>query len=319
VSSFLYCVFIYRTYNVLNKVTFIFPVLAISIVLLLSGCVSDLDLTISGAESRIYFYSEIETNTATAFRYSTATGLADKLETVNPEFTSEFNFSYKLEDTELDPPYRFNPLSKLFECPVQAFSPEEGAFYHIKSSLKDFPQMAEISASTYIHKAQELESLEILEINKTGNEFGLDIDMTIRFSVNTNHQYFEIVPYIVDLDDFLDPIKEINLELLNQYPGVICIPHRTSIFIDSRQNKGQFIDGAISTTIPEDVLLNSENILFKLKTINKDHYLYHVNLAKRYETTNAPISEPVISYTNIENGLGLFSGYSSTVDTISLN
>ena len=49
-----------------------------------------------------------------------------------------------------------------------------------------------------------------------------------------------------------------------------------------------------------------------LEHIAEPYYLYAVSSNKYRRTSNNPFTEPVSVYTNVENGLGIFTGYTSS-------
>lgn len=54
----------------------------------------------------------------------------------------------------------------------------------------------------------------------------------------------------------------------------------------------------------------------ELRTLSREYYLYHTSLS-RSETANPnPLTDPVIVYENIENGYGIFAGYSNSLDSL---
>lgn len=48
-----------------------------------------------------------------------------------------------------------------------------------------------------------------------------------------------------------------------------------------------------------------------LVSLNRDSYLYRSSVQEYYESSGDPFSEPVLIYSNIENGFGIFAGYST--------
>jgi len=53
-----------------------------------------------------------------------------------------------------------------------------------------------------------------------------------------------------------------------------------------------------------------------LSSVSEDYYKYNVTLAKYEQTQGDPFAQPVQVYSNIENGFGIFGGYSSFSDTL---
>ena len=64
-----------------------------------------------------------------------------------------------------------------------------------------------------------------------------------------------------------------------------------------------------------DVLQSMEVIVH---TISKELYDYHQSLHKQLINNATPFTTPVSSFSNIENGLGVFGGFSTTNSLIKL-
>ena len=58
---------------------------------------------------------------------------------------------------------------------------------------------------------------------------------------------------------------------------------------------------------------------YQLSSLSKDAYLYYLTCYLQHKTVNNPLIEPVIIYSNINNGTGIFAGISSDMDSISIN
>lgn len=97
-------------------------------------------------------------------------------------------------------------------------------------------------------------------------------------------------------------------------------------------NKGVLIrddnfDGATgSFTFEGEFVYNSRseqlgNFIVELRNTSKDYYLYHSSLARQVRVQSGfdAISGPVVLYNNIENGFGIFAGYTPAYTNIDLS
>ncbi len=57
-------------------------------------------------------------------------------------------------------------------------------------------------------------------------------------------------------------------------------------------------------------------IFLNARSISEDYYLYHTTLTRQIRDQDTLFNNPVIVYDNIDNGIGIFAGYSNAVDTI---
>ncbi len=279
------------------------------------SCVSDANFEIDGAESRIFFYSEFEPNQDIAFKYSTAIGLSDLTPEINPTLTTEFNLELREGNVLLDPSFRYNPVTGLFVSPHNAQEINTGTFYTITTNLKGHSDIKKVTATTFIPEPKDFIALEDIEDRSYQESNDYIIDKDIKISTDESHRYFEVEAYVIDPNDDTS-FKKISIQPIHSVKGVLPLPERKSILIESKELNSQFAFLNLQATIDVNLLDINEGVYLKLKTVTEDHYRYHFTLAKEIESTYAPLSEPVVNYTNIDDGIGLFSGFSSTVHTL---
>jgi hypothetical protein len=88
---------------------------------------------------------------------------------------------------------------------------------------------------------------------------------------------------------------------------------------DSYLNYAVFSDKLIngmSKTLSFDIDINNfieevNPMRIQFNSISKDMYLYYLRLSTYWNARNSFLAEPVMMYTNINNGLGIFAGYSN--------
>ena len=59
-----------------------------------------------------------------------------------------------------------------------------------------------------------------------------------------------------------------------------------------------------------------ERSILKLNYSKEDYFKYKLSLEKYQETAGDPFAQPVQVYSNVENGFGIFGGYSVYRDTL---
>ncbi|MFZ2899701.1 MAG: DUF4249 domain-containing protein [Saprospiraceae bacterium] len=92
-------------------------------------------------------------------------------------------------------------------------------------------------------------------------------------------------------------------------PLVPYIENRGVLFTEQALEGNQ---GILSFTMkfqyyPQSQLL--EDFHIELRTTSREYFLYHRSLARQHQAGQHPFSEPVILYSNIENGHGIFAGF----------
>ena len=279
------------------------------------SCVSNVDFEISDGNSRIFLYSEFEPNEDVSFRYSTAVGLNDMLPEINPTLLSEIEYTFKKDNQSLPSAFRYDELTGLFTSPHNAQEIEEGLFYTVNSELKDENQIPAISATTYVPTAKPFTSIEELEDRSFEEGEVLHFDRDVMISTDASHTHYEIEAFVYDLTE-PTRIRKLDLVVKNRTDGLTNIEYRNSVLVQSKVLNNQFAVLNISADLDLSTKDINEGVILKLKTVTADHYRYHITVAKEIEAIYAPLSEPVIDFTNIENGIGLFSGFSSTSNTL---
>ena len=191
-------------------------------------------------------------------------------------------------------------------------------FYSVYCHFQEFPNLKNISAETYIPEARKIDKLEVVKLDKKGEEQGLELNLEFRFTLDPKHTYYEISAYVFDefSQDFQKFPVDLNLKKFEK--GIFKVDSRKSLFINTDIVNDQFIYATVDTYLPERLIASLDKIYFKLSTINKEHYMFQQNFVRRQESSQAPLSEPVIFYSNIDNGLGLLTGYSSNIDSLSI-
>ncbi len=61
---------------------------------------------------------------------------------------------------------------------------------------------------------------------------------------------------------------------------------------------------------------DTNKLKITLYSLSEEMYLYIVSLMAQQETSFSPFAEPVIVFNNIQNGYGIFAGYSSYTDSL---
>jgi len=182
------------------------------------------------------------------------------------------------------------------------YLPVENKKYQIKINVPGFDT---ISAETFIPKFKDLDTIYYENIDKT--ELDDDFEyyfarLNIKFTDNKNEKNLYMINMFnwwtyYQTDDIL--IKEIISA--NSYFGA-----REIFFTDdflNGQNYNMQIDAAYNGNDSVNIVMDYCNISEEMYEFLKTKFL----LQKTYDN---PLAEPVIIYSNIINGTGIFAGYS---------
>lgn len=162
----------------------------------------------------------------------------------------------------------------------------------LQEDLGDGLIQATIHIEIKILDAPEVQNYYHLNFYQKGYDYFLDEDGdTIRTS-------FFSLPLALTADD-------------GSVPLVPYIEDRGVLFSDEalKDNNGVL---SFTTTFQyyEDVQFLGD-FLIELRTASREYFLFHRSLARQFQASQDPFSEPVILYSNIENGQGVFAGFLS--------
>jgi hypothetical protein len=142
-----------------------------------------------------------------------------------------------------------------------------------------------------------------------------------RIYKNTYWEYYNsYVPYSSEVIRFTcqDPIIE---EKLNSVNGLEAIAFSDKVINGQRHSlniivKGESI-GRPFTDFPESSYTNHKKTLyFKLYSITEEYFRYIQTLHLYSKNYSNPLVEPVLMYSNVSGGYGMFSGASVSSDSI---
>jgi hypothetical protein len=146
----------------------------------------------------------------------------------------------------------------------------------------------------------------------------------------TEDNFYHILVYQL-ADELVEPAgggsKDFETRLFGPLKMFIFDPNApVSFFIN---NRGALVndrtfngeDKKLTFRVDFDKLRNQNDngrIIVELRSVTEDYYDYLLSIKRQYDRSTNPLSEPAIDFTNIENGYGIFTGFSVSRDTISL-
>lgn len=93
--------------------------------------------------------------------------------------------------------------------------------------------------------------------------------------------------------------------------------HRGGFLFDDRDHNGQELHYTFqiqTTTSSANEKLGK--LFVELRTVSEDYYLFNQSISNAFQSSGEPVDQPVIIYTNVENGYGIFAGYSMVKDSL---
>lgn len=200
--------------------------------------------------------------------------------------------------------------------------PQKNGEYQINVEV---PGFGTVSASSYVPDPASIQSVEVshLEVQNTDlvDFYTLDLVLTIDDRPEEDNYYQLSVDYAIE-DGFGGSLYQ---QAIYSIPDEIePAPSQESggngvLFRDININGlNTQIAVPITFAIGRDEVLQFLRV--ELRTVSRDYYLFHSSVYRQQQTNNSPLAEPVEIYNNVQNGCGIFAGYSLIqVDSIFIN
>jgi hypothetical protein len=200
--------------------------------------------------------------------------------------------------------------------------PEPGAHYRLVVEVPGFDPVEGACSMPFPVELDEGFTSALLETELIDAENAL---ATIRIAVkvldlpgvsNFYHLNFYQEGFDFQIDEDGDTLKTsfFSLPLVmesddDQIPLIPYIESRGVLFSDEalEKNRGELSFTSTFQYRHIDQLL--DDLQIELRSVSPEYFNYHRSLARQYQASPDPFSEPVILYSNIEGGQGVFAGF----------
>jgi len=222
---------------------------------------------------------------------------------------------------------------------ISSFTPQIGNQYKI---LISSGELKPVNAKMQLYEPTQIVSIDttidVIENNYdfgySSKEYKIHYKIKLNDNANKNNYYFLALSATNPRYDYeTDPPSIIGYFEENTYYDSNDIIFNNAneftlggmfglAFNDEMFNGQQYsIDISTSHYFDRPYSKDAENLQVKVKllSISEDIYRYIVSYNLNQETEYDPFAQPVQVFTNIENGLGLFSGYTMYVDSLTLD
>ena len=267
----------------------------ISVLLLNSGCESDANVTVPSTERKLVVGGFLSPNEN---EHEISLSLSEPLFSTDPFFnTTNANVTISSEGSSYQIAYDVDAAAFVFNN--SQFNIANGKNYHLKIVAEN-GKTVEADMTTL---SDTMPSIEEFKINKdtiysewSSNQIRYNLKLNWKDIASEKNYYRltanRLVKYFGAIDTTIEPIEEFNSFTLK----------------DDLGKDGQILS---STLKFDDYSLNNETVGFEIVLMKID-----VNYYNYYKTLNNyagedPFAEPVILFSNIQNGLGVFSNFQS--------
>lgn len=223
----------------------------------------------------------------------------------------------------------YNPFNETEAEPgyVSRIHAEIGKWYEIRVSA---PGFLPVSSFGFIPPPSLFSSSQI---NAGTTEPGSQVPSNYWVSLDIEDpvgvdNYYHLILYqelheIIVQDDVVEtkihrfgPLKMYNQSLDGKVKFYI---QNRSTFLTDRSFDGKKQRFTFNTYLDRVPVKGSYGkIIIELRTVSKDYYDYYLTIKKKFDNQGNPLAEPIIDFTNIENGFGVFAGFSVVIDSIDL-
>ncbi len=209
------------------------------------------------------------------------------------------------------------------------FRPKVGKIYLIEAEA---PGFAPVSARSYIPLAVPIRGLKVDEFSTYPLEDGrARLDMLVHLKIKdqldtANFYHLSLAQQFRSFDHIQGDTIEgeitrtLPLEFMNISKSEFVVRHyEDGLLMEDQPFDGREVVFDFSLTTNFDLAIELPSQLnVELRTVSEDYYLFHSTLSRQQQSGGTPLSEPVFLYENVQNGGGIFAGYSSALDSIKI-
>jgi hypothetical protein len=296
----------------------IYSYLLIISALFIISCEKEIDFTGEIKDSKIVVNSLFSTDSTWSVEISKSLSIIDiaKLDVIR-DATATITGS---DGSQLT--LTFNPFTEKYETNEY---PKVNVEYTIKVSA---PGYESVSASGSVYPTVPLQDIEIKKSSVVDDPYSQLIEIRITFDDPPSSTDY----YMVELEEkeifyLLDPNQQVIDSIISIFSSYIS-SNDLSISGESSSERlifsDELFDGQRKTFVfqttgyfydeeeeeePEIEIERMQKIIFS--KINRDYYLYEFSFRNYQNTVGNPFAEPVMVYSNIEGGFGIFAGKNS--------
>jgi len=302
------------------------------LLLTLASCRDVVVIDLEPTEDQVVVVSQLSPDESIELDLSLTAQIFSGLPAQRPEDASIFLSGTDLQAERTAFVYSRNNSNYQFRN--RAFRPGIGESYTLSLDIPG-TEFTDILATTTIPYPLELtraNAKNSTEIETADGMIDLIFDLDIELTDSDNSDtYLNIVPkrvmseFILDQNGekvvtfFADTEPLQILQIMDSHNAINELSHKEGVFVDFAKLEDNKVKLRLSTATlldpSKDILQNIEVTVY---TLSRELYEYHQNLHKQLINSNSSFSSPTETFSNLENGLGVFGGMSSSSSLIKL-
>lgn len=222
-----------------------------------------------------------------------------------------------------------NVNSSTLSIPVyqSATIPKMGNAYSVEVSFPGFPSISSSSSIPAFspNTIVGVEDVQLTDQSRSGALYTVKAYFIFSDSMDIENFYhlkvfqdIERISLISEGDTSISTRRiEIGPSVIENDNNMVLSFDGGMLFDDENfDGKSYFLQFWYTTNLNRDERLGKLHV--QLKNTSEEYYLYYTSLSRQLTSPGPPNSEPVIVYNNIEQGLGIFAGYTVSMDSVSL-
>ena len=296
-------------------------ILALMTILIAIGCEKVIDINIPEGERKIVINGLINPDSLVKVNISRSLSVLEDNEFV---FLESANVKLFQADNEIG---KLSYMGSGFYM-MPDFKPVEGADYLLTVDSEGLRSVSAIAAVKNPIEFSDLDTItvynewggSILEVGFSlidpheENFYAIGVNESSRLYDWETETYSDSIITYASNFQMLESDGEIQNFLLDQ--GAYTFFGNKVFFSDELFNGKEF---DVSIGLWKSFYgADTVNVEVYLEHVSKPYYYYAVSSGKHNEMNGNPFGEPVSVYTNVENGLGIFSGYSSSKKNLTI-
>jgi hypothetical protein len=313
-------------------------ILSLTAMILLTACdkmKKEISLDISDAEKHIVINGILNTDSLIKVRISQSQNILD-----DSDIKYLTSADIKLYENNNFVEYLYHTDTGVYTSTIR---PEIGKEYKL---TVDYGNMKTATATTTLKTPNKIIKVDTsMQIGYSGyyneetdeyiedesiHNYDISFKVKIQDDAETKNYYFIALavmqpeytydepPVFIGYKEYTEVFNTNDVVLKNYNQEYTLDGIRGMVFSDEKFN-GTHYNLNFNSTIYDSGLEKKPIIKVKLLTVPKDVYQFILTRNKNQETDGDPFSQPVQIFTNIENGLGIFSYYTMDVDSFIIN
>jgi len=278
----------------------------------LTACYNPVDLELEDTDQQLVVIGEIEEGKKPFFKISTTFAVNSEPE----QFEDNTVFVTLMEASNQNTPIEFRPQEgtnqTMFFLPGSSYEPQVGDTFSIDVRVEN-SNFDDITGTTKMPQRGNIEFYNSVKLAESNNDY-TEIDVSLNMSETPDEgSFYHLTPYLLDNNG--DQIFPDFSSITVGRNGTFVLSHRHGILIDNNDlDDTNLLEFTLRTISPINIdQLADRNLYFKLNTVAEEYYRYYKSISKQFETDQSPFTVPVLSYSQFDNGYGIFTAFSSEI------